>query len=135
MKNIIAIIALAALGMSCSPIQIEKTKDAGRILAACLTNCGASAAVSAVTTWQTAGSVDAAAVGWAALPCVMSCAAKFGAFLVTDLPQAGYSDSVGATMVPAVRSLADTGAPELERICGADEKPACTIILRLTHDR
>lgn len=133
MKNSILILVLVALigaGLvGCGPIWPivrPSVESAGKGLAACLVECGAASAVSAVTTWSTGVAVDGAAIGWAALPCVIKCCAAAGGFVWSAWQSA--SDSVGATMAPSVRPLLSDG-PWTERACGSGREPDCVIVL------
>ena len=127
-------IAGAILPVGCSAAQQNVWRTAGTRLGTCLAQCGVRAADGAVTQWMSGETVDAADVGWDALPCVVACAGQAGAILLAGVEQKYVGgDSLGATLSPAARLAAPLPASTdpLEAACGKrDGPPRCVIILR-----
>lgn len=127
-------VASAVLPVGCSAAQQATWRTAGSRLGACLARCGVAAADDLVTQWMSGETVDAADVGWEALPCVVACAGQAGAILLAGVEQTYTGgDSLGATLSPMARLAAPlpAGSDPLEAACGSrDGPPQCLIILR-----
>lgn len=127
-------VAGALVPVGCSAAQQNAWRAAGSRLGQCLARCGVAAADSAVTQWMSGETVDAAEVGWDALPCVVACAGQAGAILLAGVEQTYTGgDSLGATLSPAARLAAPLppGTDPLEAACGPrDGPPRCVIVLR-----
>ncbi len=127
-------VASAILPVGCSAAQQNTWRTASTRLGQCLARCGVAAADGAVTQWMSGETVNAADVGWDALPCVVACAGQAGAILLAGVEQAYTGgDSLGATLSPAARLAAPlpAGADPLEAACGKrDGPPRCVLVLR-----
>ncbi len=127
-------VAGAILPVGCSAAQQNAWRTAGTRLGQCLARCGVKAADGAVTQWMSGETVDAADVGWDALPCVVACAGQAGAILLAGVePKYTGGDSLGATLSPAARLAAPlpAGTDPLEAACGKrDGPPRCVLVLR-----
>lgn len=116
--------------LGCSGPQRQAWAQAGTTLGHCLARCGVAAADDMVTTWSNSESVDGAAVGRAAIPCVFDCAVRVGAVVVARVVQPG--DSLGATGMASTRAAAPIALdPDpIAAVCGKDGVPTCVIVLR-----
>lgn len=127
-------VAGALVPVGCSAARRETGRNADPRLGQCLARCGVAAANRAVTQWMSSETVNAADVGWDALPSVVACAALAGAILLAGVEQTyTCGESLGATLSPAARLAAPLpeGTDPLEAACGKrDGQPRCMLVLR-----
>jgi len=108
----------------------------GTVLGQCLSQCGVVAADHLVTEWVGGEGVDAEAIGWSSLPCVIGCAGKAGAVLVAQGASARrYSPLTDSFESPSPGEMierAERGKrTPLEMACGykGNGPPRCALMI------